>query len=233
MKPRISKYVQSFCCTAFVTIILSSSVHATSMDNRDESESSADLGFRLGVYQEVPGPKRQQSQKAELAKFAEPQKVAEAVVAALQSANAQPDKSYTALAGVRYLVTTQKLGNFSAELGYAYRSERLTYSFSDIKQKMKSYSSPYAEARWGTSRGLLLVRDLEFSVGTNIGGEKIENGSLPIRVMGGLRYRVAGIASIYAGMQYVTHFKATSPLESIKNDNAWSSRYVLGIEFSM
>ncbi|MGN7678241.1 MAG: hypothetical protein ACTJLL_00570 [Anaplasma sp.] len=233
MESRISKYVQSFCCTAFAATILSSSTYATSVDNKNESESSADLGFRLGVYQEVPVLKWQQSQKAELAKFAESSKAAEAVVSALQSTHAHSDKSYTALAGVRYLVTTQKLGSFSAELGYAYRSARLTYNLSDIKQKMKSSSSPYAEARWGTSRGLLLVRDLEFSVGTNIGGEKIEDGSLPIRIMGGLRYKVAGIASIYAGMQYITHFKATSPLESIKNKNAWSSKYVLGIEFSM
>ncbi len=146
----------------------------------------------------------------------------------------QSARSYSALAGVRYVVTTKKLGNFSAEVGYAYRSEQLvhSYNFAEMKKRIGDYSSLYAEARWGTN-GLLLVQNLGFSLGASIGGEKVDQGTMPVRFMGGFTYKVGGITSIYAGLQYVTHLQSVSPVSFSLEDYKGVSKYVVGVEFAV
>ncbi|WP_238523240.1 hypothetical protein [Anaplasma centrale] len=179
-----------------------------------EGAATADLGIRLGMYHEGDRLPLQSQEDGDVA--------------------TQNVKNYSALAGVRYVITTKKLGDFSAEVGYAYRSKQLVhnYNFAAMKKHIGDYSSLYAEARWGT-KGLLLVQNLGFSLGASIGGEKVDQGTMPLRFMGGFTYKVGSITSIYAGLQYVTRLQATSPISVSLADYKGVPRYVVGVEFAV
>ncbi|MCU7611636.1 hypothetical protein [Anaplasma capra] len=211
MKPYISRYTRLFCFAALITAALPGT-SALAMETI-EKPTTADLGIRLGMYHEGDRlPLRSKSSDETLPNT----------------------KNYSALAGVRYVVTTKKVGNLSAEIGYVYRSEQLlqSYSFVEMKKRIESSASLYAEARWGT-KGLLLVPNLEFSLGANVGGEKVEQGTVPVRFMGGFTYKVGGITSVYTGLQYVMHMNVKSPVSPSLVNGKGISRYVVGVEFAI
>ncbi|KAF2281877.1 hypothetical protein GH714_042701 [Hevea brasiliensis] len=162
MTSYITRRARLFCCAALTTIALTS-MPAFAIEG-GEGPATADLGIRLGMYHEGDRLPLQPQKDGGVA--------------------TQGTKNYSALAGVRYVVTTKKLGNFSVEVGYAYRSEQLVhnYNFAEMKKRIGDYSSLYTEARWGTN-GLLLVQNLGFSLGASIGGEKVDQGTMPVRFM--------------------------------------------------
>ncbi|AAV86621.1 hypothetical protein [Anaplasma marginale] len=212
MTSYITRRARLFCYAALTTIALP--CMSASATESGEGSATADLGIRLGMYSEGERFPLQSQKTDDVA--------------------TQNARSYSALAGVRYVVTTKKLGNFSAEVGYAYRSEQLvhSYNFAEMKKRIGDYSSLYAEARWGTN-GLLLVQNLGFSLGASIGGEKVDQGTMPVRFMGGFTYKVGGITSIYAGLQYVTHLQSVSPVSFSLEDYKGVSKYVVGVEFAV
>ncbi|MFV9921281.1 MAG: hypothetical protein AB8U72_01075 [Anaplasma ovis] len=212
MTSYITRRARLFCCAALTTIALTS-MPAFAIEG-GEGPATADLGIRLGMYHEGDRLPLQPQKDSGVA--------------------TQGTKNYSALAGVRYVVTTKKLGNFSVEVGYAYRSEQLVhnYNFAEMKKRIGDYSSLYTEARWGTN-GLLLVQNLGFSLGASIGGEKVDQGTMPVRFMGGFTYKVGGITSIYAGLQYVTHLQSISPVSLSLEDYKGVPKYVVGVEFAV
>lgn len=187
-------------------------------------ELKADIRLRLGIYREE-GLKS--SAIADLLKKKKEGDATGSHGVANPRILLNDKGNYAALVDITYLLNAQMLGNFGTAVGYSYRSEVAEQNpLTNIKYKVKALSLPYAELSWEKS-GILFIEKMTFRSCATVLGKKEKGKGLPLHFSAGLAYKIGGMTSIYAGMQFLTHFPS---FQTEEKDNL---KAVLGMEFAL